>query len=383
MDSLGAFMMDTGPKYVFNESFVFDTDRTVLENAHRDAGASMKLQKEWAVVARREGSGTPHGCACNVWHNMAELMSYYMSLDILAITPDATSQKQAPMYDMSRDVPNTQVIVTDDWDKGPFWELWNLFSLPTPHPILKLSNDSVQTKKMQWFDRALLPLPGGSNPFWEGTWNAHHCSDSDLAKTFRRRVLDFYGFEPIPRSGPTSQAILENLPPIWPKPQEESKKVTVTIVDRKSRRIGGMDDYVSHLRSAHPYANITLVDFADISFREQVELVARTDVFVGVHGAAMTHVFFLTTQTTLHPASTVVEILPNGLGHRGYRNLAQMMGHRYFSVHAENDIDGQDFHDLDLVLGEEKFAQVVGSAIMSALHAGLREEDVTVPRVRF
>jgi protein O-GlcNAc transferase len=61
---------------------------------------------------------------------------------------------------------------------------------------------------------------------------------------------------------------------------------------------------------------------------EQVEIVRNSDVLVDVHDAGLSHMLWL------KPGSVVVEILPRNIGHKGFRNLASILGHGYFSAHA-------------------------------------------------
>lgn len=73
----------------------------------------------------------------------------------------------------------------------------------------------------------------------------------------------------------------------------------------------------------------TLVDRMDgLSFKEQVALMARTGLLIGVHGAALANIAFL----PQHAA--VVELFPPGLKKDTYRNLASKLGLHYFPVYS-------------------------------------------------
>ncbi|KAH0360475.1 hypothetical protein KCU65_g9376, partial [Aureobasidium melanogenum] len=297
----------------------------------------------------------------------------------MSTSPHA-EDKGAAYYDPEVDKANTQVIVVDNHKKGPYFDLWDFFSDPTTNPTLKLSEDpkdagTEDQEDLEFFDRVILPLPGASNPFWEGTWEPHHCSTSDLGRVFSNRVLSHYNA--ISTSFPSfdEQSMdLSILPPKWPK--KVSEPLQVLIVKRAStRRIDDLEGKLSALKKLYPSVVFNIHDLSDYTFAEQVRLVHTHQILVGVHGAAMTHLFFLPS-TPKSLSSTVVEILPHKLPHRGYRNLALMMGHRYISVHADNDMEGKDFHGLDLEVEKSKYVDAVGTAIKASFHRGMQEMDI-------
>ncbi|UKZ48001.1 hypothetical protein TrVGV298_002237 [Trichoderma virens] len=90
---------------------------------------------------------------------------------------------------------------------------------------------------------------------------------------------------------------------------------------------------------------LNVIDFGGIPFSEQIQIVRETDLLVGVHGAGLTHLMFL------QPGSAVLEILPEGLQHKGFRNLAQMLGIGFFRAHAKmhGDASGDNQWQFDAV----------------------------------
>ncbi|KAG9517252.1 hypothetical protein KCV07_g6326, partial [Aureobasidium melanogenum] len=372
------YMMWTGLQYIFKEHIgLKDPERLQRSREKRSSEA-----KKFGVVARREGAGSPHGSAANVWHNLVELMSYYMTLDVLSMsTSPHAEDKGAAYYNSEVDKANTQVIVVDGHKKGPYFDLWDFFSDPTRNPTLKLSEDAKvdaeaeEQEDLEFFDRVVLPLPGASNPFWEGTWTPHHCSQSDLGRVFSERVLTHYNAMTTDLHSLDEKAMdLSALPPKWPK--KISDPLQVLIVKRATtRRIDDLEGKLAALKKLYPSVVFNVRDLSDYTFAEQVRMVHSHQILVGVHGAAMTHLFFLPGRPNA-PSSTVVEILPHKLGHRGYRNLALMMGHRYISVHADNDMEGKDFHGLDLEVENSKYVDAVGTAIKASFHRGLQEMDI-------
>lgn len=387
-------MMETGLPYVFEQHFDFGQAERVQRSKSKNA-VGYRTEKKFGVVARREGAGSVPGSAANTWHNLMELSSYYLSMDALSvITSPHAEDKGAAYYNPEVDKGNTQVIVVDSHQKGPYFDLWDVFSDTSRNPTLKLSEDgpsiqrlgeeAEQQEVLEFLDRVILPLPGASNPFWEGTWDPHSCSQSDLARVFSDRVLNFYNatdhfvsedeFSTVSSSIEETEMDLSTLPPAWTKKTHNPLNVLV-VTRAKSRRIDDLEGKLSKLRAMFPAVTFNVRDLSDYTFAEQVRLVHSHQIFVGVHGAAMTQLLFLPRPPS-SPSSTVVEILPHGLPHRGYRNLALMLGHRYLSVHADNDMGGQDFHDLDIEVREGKYIDAVATAVKGLFHRGMEEADI-------
>jgi EGF domain-specific O-GlcNAc transferase len=98
----------------------------------------------------------------------------------------------------------------------------------------------------------------------------------------------------------------------------------ITIIDRKgTRKIWDFEQLLKRVKSHFPEANITAVDFAQLTLRDQVRLATETDVLVGIHGAGLTHSLWL------NPKAAVVEfkppLFPGGLGY-----VAQLNGASYY-----------------------------------------------------
>lgn len=70
---------------------------------------------------------------------------------------------------------------------------------------------------------------------------------------------------------------------------------------------------------------LRVVAFEDYSLAEQIRIVQRADILVAVHGAALSHLFFMRTETA------VIEIFPYGFHKTIYRNLAAVVGVQYAS----------------------------------------------------
>jgi protein O-GlcNAc transferase len=190
----------------------------------------------------------------------------------------------------------------------------------------------------------IIPLPGGSNPMWEGDWVDIPCNGSSLLRVFSERVLNYY-----------------NIPVKRPK----RKQLTLTLIDRgSSRRLRDQETYLPVLRQRFPDVKIELVDFAGLSLPAQIRLVRSTDLLVGVHGAGLTHALFLPKE------STVVEILPPRVDYKGFANVAKLLSHHYHSRHGNDPRDPSDdsgnWYVDEVSIDEDDFLELVGEAITKA-----------------
>ena len=198
----------------------------------------------------------------------------------------------------------------------------------------------------------VLPLAGGSNSLWQGDWDVHDCLLSPTLRVFRQRVLE--------RLNVSYADLVADRP------------LTLTFIDRqKTRRLSSSTDLLEALQAEFPAAIIQSVDFAELSIRDQVQMASRTDILIGVHGAGLTHAMFMP------QGSCIVEILPKGVMHKGFRNLGKLLGHLYFSAHSSSSaaVDSQGWHIADVELKEERLLELAGAAIRSMYHRGVLSID--------
>lgn len=77
-------------------------------------------------------------------------------------------------------------------------------------------------------------------------------------------------------------------------------------------------------------------DFGALSFEEQINVAANSDIMIGPHGAGMTHILFL------KPQSVLIELIPNGWADPGYRNLAIFSEKTYLFWQQTNESLSED-----------------------------------------
>lgn len=72
---------------------------------------------------------------------------------------------------------------------------------------------------------------------------------------------------------------------------------------------------------------VRAVAWSELTFREQLEVAATTDIFIGAHGAGLSHVLFLP------PYSGMIEIVPSGFaGEPHFRAFSQWLEMQYAQV---------------------------------------------------
>lgn len=93
---------------------------------------------------------------------------------------------------------------------------------------------------------------------------------------------------------------------------------------RTDRVLANVTDDIDYIQSEYPECEATAVSFEDITFRQQLEIVSQSDVFVSVHGAGNIHVMFLPSHGKL------VEFFPKGFTRRlRFQYLAECLGVSY------------------------------------------------------
>ncbi|KAK1633626.1 hypothetical protein BDP81DRAFT_434162 [Colletotrichum phormii] len=284
-----------------------------------------------------------------------EIWSMVMSLDVLRLSHDGDNLDK-PFFTIPGDVPRTQVVFLDNQEEGPLYSLWGMFAGRESLRLTKILEDPAQSQAFsETPQNVIIPLAGGSNPLWQNDWEDRDCKDAPLLRVFIRRVMQQFGVE-------------------YGTGRRQGKPLNVTLIDRRgSRKLLDQDVLLDAARNAFPDASFQVIDLGAMTFPEQLRIIQSTDVLVGVHGAGLTHTMFLREN-----GAAVVEIQPSSMFHKGFRNVAQMLGHNYFSTHAEmvgheeddkgrkRDLVRRDrWHWADIRIEEGAFLELVGKAVES------------------
>ncbi|TVY39364.1 EGF domain-specific O-linked N-acetylglucosamine transferase [Lachnellula occidentalis] len=301
---------------------------------------------KWTLLVKRENHH-------NVFHKMLELWQAMVSLDVLQIAVDPSTQEP---YLHPSDLANMQVVFTDG-DEGLVDDIdgwWNMVT--GKKPILQ--------KDMQpaCLDKVILPLAGSFSPFWAWHWVEKDCHDTFLLDAFLTRIYRFLDIEPKKHGG--------------------EEKTIVTIVDRKGRRkLRDMEALIASAQARWPKVIFKMVDFGSISLKEQVLVARNTSVFVGLTGAAMTHIFWLPEESSVAEIQAPNKRLPEAQPYAGFRNLAKMRNMHYFTAHPERRVgdpgNGSEWQTGEWVdIKPEVFQTLLDAAIYAQIHKGSSPGEV-------
>lgn len=131
---------------------------------------------------------------------------------------------------------------------------------------------------------------------------------------------------------------------VKPYRQPNCSSVTVSFIWRRDylahprnpegcvqRKIKNEDELVTSLKTTFPKHKINGYQFDKFSMQEQLQIIAGTDIFIGMHGAGLTHALFLSQHATL------VELFPApGSFPRHFRSIAMWRGLKYVRWHHKN-----------------------------------------------
>ena len=326
------YWYETGPRVILDKHVYLDPASTIR--------LGHGLLKKYTILVRREAA------IDNVFHHFMQIFSVFLTLDVLQLVLDPVTGK--PFF-RPEDIENTRVVIFDDHDEGPFYDQWTAFAKRPSKRRQELHMDETTTP-----ENIIIPLSGAANPFWQDDWVPNYCGKSTLLQVFSQRMLSFYN--------------------VSDEPEPPDRPLVVTFIDRTEKRsLINKKTYIEDLKLLYPDVKITLVNFATLPFAEQLETIRKTDILAGVHGAGLTHGIFLPS------LSTVVEIMPPKLNHKGFRNLAKTSGHRYFTTHAiehDNYTTEKGWQYDDVFIEQDRFNDLIGTAIKSMYHRGLRNDDV-------
>lgn len=226
---------------------------------------------------------------CNLYHTMTDWFNTFQAL---------------VAFNVSAGTP-LQVVWVDGHAKGLLDEPWReLYG-----PVRYLSQITTPTR----FERALLVHAGYSSPINQHIGTVTPCSGLPAIRDFARFALSSYG---LPHAQP------------WPRVAADAP-LRITLLVRRTyvahprnmngyttRKLDNCDELAAALRSASAQFDARCYVFTEYSYGEQLHIIARTDVLIGMHGAGLSHALFLP------PQGVLLELMPSGYSSRmHYQNF--------------------------------------------------------------
>jgi hypothetical protein len=209
-----------------------------------------------------------------------------------------------------------QVMLFDRHSDGPYVELLQrAFSGGRP-PIRKekYGNGKVLFRKLVFHleSPAGLIFPKVYNLQRGGRPEPLRCFKTGLFTSYSRFVLDAFG--------------------LWDVPPPPIPQVTLSLRHRtETKNVGRIlaneQEIISVLKEGN-MMNLDIVDTSKMAYSEQLALIRKTNVLVGVHGAGLMLIMFAANEAVL------VELHPSYRQDRHFRHAARMVGRNYLPLRS-------------------------------------------------
>uniref|UniRef100_A0A182X0S2 EGF domain-specific O-linked N-acetylglucosamine transferase n=1 Tax=Anopheles quadriannulatus TaxID=34691 RepID=A0A182X0S2_ANOQN len=240
------------------------------------------------VVIERPAFIMKIDAAINMYHHFCDFLNLYASLHV--------NLSHAGGFDT-----DTQVLVWESFTyASPFADTFKVFS---KHPIADLK---TYAGKVVCFKNVVLPLlPRMIFGLYYNTPIIYGCENSGLFHAFSEHVLHRLKVR------------------MTTRPDE---RVRITFLSRQTRyrRVLNEDELMGRIAKNPNYAVQRVSYGHDLPFVEQLRITRNTDIFIGMHGAGLTHLLFLPKWATLFELYHCED--PNC-----YRDLARLRGVHYLT----------------------------------------------------
>lgn len=195
--------------------------------------------------------------AVNMYHHFCDFFNLYASQHVNNSNPDAFST-------------DVHILIWETYTyRSAFEETFEAF---TDHPIWDLKTFRGETV---CFKNVIFPLlPRMIFGLYYNTPIIYGCEKSGLFHAFSRHILHRLKI---------------------PFHKRKTRKIRVTLLSRdtKYRKILNEDKLLAALQKRNDITVNKVVYDRNVSFKKQLEITRNTDVFIGIHGAGLTHLLFL------------------------------------------------------------------------------------------
>ncbi|MBN3294032.1 EOGT transferase, partial [Polypterus senegalus] len=191
-------------------------------------------------------------------------------------------------------------------------ETWRAF---TEHDVIHLK--SFDSKRVCFKEVTFSLLPRMRYGLFYNTPLISDCYNSGMFRAF-------------------SQHVLHRLRIQQEKPKENKIRVTLLSRSTEYRRILNQQELINAMKTL-TFLEVQEVDYKykEIGFLEQLNITHNSDIFIGMHGAGLTHLLFL-------PDWAVIFELYNCKDESCYFDLARLRGVRYVTWQKKNKVFPQD-----------------------------------------
>lgn len=233
----------------------------------------------------------------NMYHHFCDFVNLYISQHI--------------NNSFSTDV-NILMWDTSHYSYGDlFSETWQAF---TDYEIIHLKD--YDSKRVCFRDVVFSLLPRMRYGLFYNTPLISDCSSEGMFRAFSQQVLHRLH---IPQNGPKGAV-----------------RVTLLARSTEHRRILNQAELLNALKTV-PLLEVSVVDYKykDVPFLDQLKITHNSDIFIGMHGAGLTHLLFL-------PDWAVIFELYNCEDESCYRDLARLRGVQYMTWQKMDKVLPQD-----------------------------------------
>ncbi|XP_034933572.1 EGF domain-specific O-linked N-acetylglucosamine transferase isoform X2 [Chelonus insularis] len=235
----------------------------------------------------------------NLYHHFCDFFNLYASLHVNNTHPSTFSTDNHILIWESYSYRSAFQDTFEAFTRNPLWDL-NTFR-----------GDKV------CFRNVVFPLlPRMIFGLYYNTPLIYGCEKSGLFKAFSEHILHRLKI------------------PLHPR-KNDKIKVTLLSRDTRYRRILNEDELVEALKKNKKYKVRKVVYNRNVPFKKQLEITRNTDIFIGIHGAGLTHALFL-------PDWAAIFELYNCEDSSCYKDLARLRGVKYFTWEKNDKLIQQD-----------------------------------------
>lgn len=266
-----------------------------------------------------------HDDVGNTYHNLADFWTMFLALQVHEeqnLSDWKVVNMDSRIMCFTESVDGEKLAGPDIDCEGPYFSQYYAWFGKGIVRAKDYGQEKICFKKLMFNSHV------SKNAIWSDFWKDSPCLKNYNAEKGSSPIYRDYGHAVVSNFGAMPNA--DNKIVITYSIRHKKPFQTAPTYDRTA---ANREELLSILRAlAKEYSAIfetkvvlDAVDFATISFPEQVSRTARTSILVGFHGAGLTQILFAS-----RPAA-LVELFPYNRKEKGIKNMAVLAGYGYFS----------------------------------------------------